>query len=55
MLNLRNIDKRKEGKERMKQIRIGGFICKAKEMPSYMKRFLEKAEEKLEQYKKKSA
>lgn len=39
----------------MKQIRIGGFVCKAKDMPSYMARFLRKAEKKLEQYKKKSA
>ncbi len=39
----------------MKQIRIGGFVCKAKDMPSYMARFLEKAERELKQYKKKLA
>lgn len=39
----------------MKQIRIGGFICKAKDMPSEMERFIKKAEKRLSQSNKKSA
>lgn len=36
----------------MKQIRIGGFVCKAKDMPSKMKEFIKKAEKELKQVKK---
>ena len=39
----------------MKQIRIVGFICKAKDLPSRLREELEKAERKLKQYEKKSA
>lgn len=39
----------------MKQIRIVGFICKAKDLPSRLREELEKAEKELRQYKQKSA
>ncbi|GFN37213.1 hypothetical protein TXYLGN1_30000 [Tepidimicrobium xylanilyticum] len=39
----------------MRQIRIGGFICKAKDMPSCMREFIKKVEKELKHYKKKSA
>ena len=39
----------------MKQIRIGGFVCIAKDMPSKMQEFIKKAEKELEQHRKKSA
>lgn len=36
----------------MKQIRIGGFICKAMDMPSKMEEFIKKAEKELKKHRK---